>query len=157
MDYAQIASAAVAWISPFLPYLLNAVKSSGKKFADLLAEKGGEVAWDTAQNMWGKISKQAEKNPELQGATMMVAAKPADQAYQTLLANTLSQQLKSDPALAEELMQLLGGKESVQKVLADDNSLVERVRQDMQGPGKQSIKASKHSTIKGVTQVKRDR
>lgn len=157
MDYAQIASATVSWISPFLPYLMNAVKSSGKKFADILAEKGGEVAWDTAQNIWGKISKEAEKNPELRGATMMVAAKPSDQAYQAILVNTLSEQLKSDPSLAKELVKLLGGKESVQKVLADDNSLVERVRQDMKGTGQQVVKASKRSTIKGVTQVKRDR
>jgi hypothetical protein len=157
MDYVQIASATVAWISPFLPYLLNAVKASGKKFADILAEKGGDVAWGTAQTIWEKVTKGAEKNPELKGASMMVAAKPTHQTYQAIFIDTLAQQLKSDPSMAKDLMELLGGKEAVQKVLADNNSVVERAKQEMKGSGKQIIKASKRSTIKGVTQVKRDR
>ena len=152
-DIGQTAAAVVATLAPFMPFLIEVGKAGGKKLAEVVAEKGGETAWKKAQTLWDKLKARFGDDPEVQGAAAMVAAKPEDEARQTMLAEVLGARLQENPKLAKELFGLLGGLKAVQQVLADRNSWVEDVTQRMSGVGTQTVQASGDSVIKGVRQV----
>ena len=157
MDFAQIAATTVTWISPFMPYLLEPLKASGKKFADFLAENGGKVAWETALDVWNKVFKKTDKDPKIKGAAMMLSAEPSDQTFQAVLAKALATQLENDPSLAKELVKVFGGEEAVQKIIANNGSRIEKVVQEMTGGGTQIVSADNKSNISGVKQISRKR
>jgi hypothetical protein len=154
MDIGQIAAAVVTALAPFAPFLLDTGKTAGKKLAETIAQKGGEATWKTAQTLWTKIMAHFEDDPVVKSAATMVADGPEDETRQTMLAEVLGVRLKENPALAEELLNLLGGQTAVQQVLADRSSWVEDVTQRMKGGGTQTVKASHDSVISGVRQVK---
>jgi hypothetical protein len=154
MDTAQIAAAIVMTLSPFAPFLVDTGKTAGKKLAETIAQKGGEATWKTAQTLWTKIIAHFGNDPVVKSAATMVADKPEDETRQTMLAEVLGARLKENPALAEELLNLLGGQTAVQQVLADRSSWVEDVTQRMKGGGTQTVKASDDSIITGVHQIK---
>lgn len=157
MDFAQIAATTATWISPFLPYLLEPLEASGKKFGDFLAENGGKVAWETALDVWNKVFKKTENDPKIKGAAMMLSAEPSDQTFQAALAKALAAQLENDPSLAKELIRIFGGEEATQKILANNSSRIEKVVQEMTGGGTQIISADNKSNISGVKQISRKR
>ena len=154
IDIGQTAAAVAATLAPFTPFLIEVGKAGGKKLAEVVAEKGGEAAWKKAQALWDKLQTRFRDDAEVQGAATMVAAKPEDEARQTMLAEVLGARLQENPALAQELFDLLGGGEAVQQVLAERGSWVEDVTQRMEGGGKQIVQASDDSVIKGVRQIK---
>jgi len=154
MDIGQIAAAVVATLAPFAPFLADTGKSAGKKLAETIAAKGGEAAWKKAHDLWTRITGRAGVDEDVKDAARMLARNPADETRQTMLARALGACLKEDPALAEQLLTLLGGQEAVQQVLADRSSWVEDVTQQLKGAGQQTTKASKDSVIKGVRQIK---
>jgi hypothetical protein len=154
-DIGQIAAATATALAPFMPFLIDVGKTAGKKLAETVAAKGGETAWKKAEALWGKLTARFGDDPELKGAAMMVAAKPEEESYQTLLAKALGARLQENPALAQEIFDLLGGQAAVQQVLADRSSWVEDVTQQMTSGGRQTVKASQDSVIKGVRQIKR--
>jgi hypothetical protein len=149
----ETAGAVVAFLSPYAPYLKEAGKIAGKKLIEVAAEKGGEAAWKKAQDLWGKITGRPD-SPELKSAADLVAAKPEDETYQTVFAKALAGYLEKNPDFAKELVDLMGGEDSVQEVLAERGSWIEDVKQEMAGPGRQTIKATDDSVIKGATQIK---
>ncbi len=51
-DVGQIAATTVTALAPFTPLLLEVGKAGGQKFAEVIAEKGGEAAWNKAQSVW---------------------------------------------------------------------------------------------------------
>ena len=153
-DIGQTAAAVVTTLAPFTPFLIEVGKASGKKLAEVVAEKGGEAAWKKAQALWDKLQTRFQDDAEVQGAATMVAAKPEDEARQTMLAEVLGARLQENPALAQELFDLLGGREAVQQVLAERGSWVEDVTQRMKGGGRQIVQASDDSVIEGVRQIK---
>ena len=154
-DIGQIAAAVVTTLAPFTPFLIEVGKAGGKKLAEVMAEKGGEAAWKKAQALWDKLQARFQDDAEVQGAATVVAVKPEDEARQTLLAEVLGARLQENPALAQELFDLLGGQEAVQQVLAERGSWVEDVTQRMKGGGKQIVQASDDSVIKSVRQIKK--
>ena len=153
-DIGQITAATVAAIAPFTPFLIDVGKAGGKKLAEVISEKGGEAAWKKAQELWSRLKARFGDDPEVQSAATMVAAKTEDETRQTMLAEVLGARLQGNPALAQELFDLLGGQEAVQQVLADRSSWVEDVTQRMKGSGKQIVQASDDSVIRGVRQIK---
>jgi hypothetical protein len=153
-DIAQIAAALAAFIAPFTPALLEAGKTAGQQWAEMLGAKGGEATWNKAQALWEKIHARFGDDPKVKGATLLVSADPEDSAAQTLLATALGKQLQADPQFSQELFQLMGGEQAIQEVLADRGSWVEEVAQEMQGTGRQTIQASENSVIKNVRQAK---
>ena len=153
-DIGQTAAAVVTTLAPFTPFLIEVGKAGGKKLAEVMAEKGGEAAWKKAQALWDKLQARFQDDAEVQGAATVVAVKPEDEARQTLLAEVLGARLQENPALAQELFDLLGGQEAVQQVLAERGSWVEDVTQRMKGGGRQIVRASDDSVIKGVQQIK---
>ena len=154
LDIGQIAAATVATLAPFTPFLLEVGKTGGKKLAEVIAEKGGEAAWKKARALWNKLEARFDDDSEVKSAATMVAAKPEDETRRTMLAEVLGARLQENPALAQELFDLLGGQEAVQQVLADRSSWMEDVTQRMKGSGKQIVQASDDSVVKGVRQIK---
>jgi hypothetical protein len=150
----ETAGAVGAFLSPFMPYLKEAGKIAGKKLAEVAAQKGGEAAWKKAQDIWGRITGQSSEAPELKSAAGLVAVKPEDETYQTVFARALASYLETNPAFAKELVDLMGGEESLQEVLAEKGSWIEDVKQEMVGTGRQTIRATDDSVIKGATQTK---
>ncbi len=155
MDIGQITAATVVALAPFTPFLIEVGKAGGKKLAEVLAEKGGEAAWEKAQSLWGKLEEShIDKDEDAQDAARMLARKPEDENRQTMLAEVLGAHLEENPELADELFDLLGGQEAVQQVLADRSSWVEDVTQRVKGTGTQIVQASDDSVIKGVRQIR---
>lgn len=155
MSPIEIAVATSTFLAPFLPSLLEVGKQAGKKFTETVAAESGKAALEKAQVLWKKIKDKFGDAPEIQGAATVVATNPEDESFQQLLAKTLGARLKENPDFAEELLGLLGGQEAVQKVLADRNSWVEDVTQELEGGGTQIVDARDRSTIKNVKQTKR--
>jgi hypothetical protein len=155
ISIAAIATTVVTLIAPFTPYLLEVSKAAGQKWAETVAEKGGEATWNKSKAVWEKIQSRFGKDASVKGATLMLSANPDNESYQTMLAKVLGEHLQQDPQFAQELLQLVGGEESVQVVLANRSSWVEAVTQELEGSGAQAVKASDHSVIKGVIQRKK--
>lgn len=155
MDFQLIATAVSTFLAPFTPYLIEAGKDMGNKLAELISEKGGEVAWKKAQELWGKIETTLGSDAEVKGAAMMVSAKPENEDKQKMFAEILAARLQENPALAEELTNLIGGQQAIQQVIANRKSTIKDVSQQMSGSGEQTIKADNNSRIQGVKQIKK--
>jgi len=155
MDIEVLAAAVTTALAPFTPYLIEASKEAGKKLAETIGEKGGESAWEKAQGLWEKIKPHFGNDPKVKGAALMVSAEPSDESSQTLLATTLATRLKENPKLAQELLELLGGQNSVQQIIANRKSWVRDVTQQMSGSGEQTVKADNNSHIQDVKQIKK--
>ncbi len=153
VDVGQIAATTVTALAPFTPLLLEVGKAGGQKFTDVIAEKGGEAAWNKAQSLWRKLKAHFGDDPEVTGALTLVAVKPEDESRQTMLAEVLGTRLKANPEVAEEIFNLLGGQQAVQQVLSARGSWVEEVTQQIAGSsGAQTVSARENSIIKGVKQ-----
>lgn len=155
MSIELIAAAITTALAPFMPFLIEVGVATSKKMVDAINEKGGEEAWKLAQKLWNRIKTHFDNDADIRGVTFMVSAKPKDESRQTLLAIALTEKLKEDPKLAQELFDLLGGQNAVQKVLANRKSWVKDVAQQMSGSGEQTIKADNNSRIQGVKQIKK--
>ena len=153
-EITEIAAAIVTSIAPFTPYLLEAGKAAGQKWAETVAEKGGEAAWSKAKMIWEKIHPHVENDPKVKGAALIVSADPEDASTQTLLVDALATHLNADPQLMLELIHVLGGSQAIQEIGADRQSRREDVTQGLKGSGRQSVKASEDSAIRGVHQSK---
>ena len=153
VDADHVAATTVTAIAPFTPFLIEAGKAGGQKFADILAEKGGQAAWKEAQALWEKVNVHFGEDPEVSGALTLVSRKPDDENRQTMLAEVLSVRLKEHPEIAEEVFNLLGNRRTIQQVLAERESSIEDAAQDITGPsGSQTVSAHDKSVIKGVKQ-----
>jgi hypothetical protein len=155
MDTAQVASAAVAAIAPFMPLLVELAEKGGEKFFRGIADRGGEIAWKVAQEVWNKIKVRLGDDPVVKGASLVLSADPENSQYQALMEQALEKRLEENPKLAKELVEALGGQESVQQILAERSSRIEDASQQMSGVGIQSIQAREKSRIRGVRQVKK--
>ncbi len=152
LNITQVATAAVTALAPFTPYLLELGKAGGKKLVEVIAEKGGEAAWQKAQTIWGKLKNRFGEDPEVTSATTLIAVDPEDEDRQATLIKVLSERLEDDQNLAQELFDLLGGQERIQEMVADQGSLMLKVSQKMKGSGKQVMQARGKSKIIGGKQ-----
>jgi adenylate kinase family enzyme len=140
--------AVVSFLAPFLPYLVagatEATKALGKKAGELVSE----AAWVKAQTVWSKVV--GRLTPKQKAKAGVIAVDPADQVEVASFAHGLIDTLAADPALAAELAALLEKDESVQKVIALNESWVQEVIQ--KGPGYKLVQADGKSTVIGVHQ-----
>jgi hypothetical protein len=148
----EVAAAAVTLLAPYTPYLLAAGKAGGKKVVETVAEKGGEEMWEKAQALWGKLKSYFSGTPQLEATAAAVAADPGDKTYREGLKKALVTCLEKHPELAPELVELMGGEESMQALLISD-SRAEDLSQDMEGAGTQYMNINR-SVVKGVRQKK---
>ena len=139
-----------AYLAPFTPYLIK----GGKKFAG----ETGKAAWEKSQELWKKIKTRFKDDKDITEAAQAVAINPENEGFQSLLAKALAARLNETPEFADELLVLIGGQETVQKIKADKSSWIENVTQEIIGGGtlNQVIEASDDSVVTGVRQsVKR--
>lgn len=99
MDVSALVTKVVAFLAPFLPYLLKA----GEKVAEEAGKKLGETAWEQAKSLWGKLRPKVEAKPAVQEAVQDVAAAPQDEDAQAALHQQLKKLLAEDKALAAEV------------------------------------------------------
>jgi hypothetical protein len=154
-DITHLTAAIVTLLAPYTPYLLEAGKAAGQKWIETIAEQGGEATWNKAKVIWEKIHTHFGDDTKVKGAALIVSADPDDASAQTALAKVLGTHLQEDPRFAQELLQVLGGTQAVQEVLANQSSWVEEVTQEIEGTGIQTVGASEDSIIKGVRQTKK--
>ncbi len=152
LEIGSVVATTVIKIAPFMPFLIGLGQAGAKKLAEMTAEAGGKAAWDKAKALWTKINAYFGNDPEVQSAAKLLAAKPEDETRQTMLATVLGDALKDKPELAQEIFDLLGGQKVVQEVIAERSSWVENVTQKLKATGNQTVRASDHSTIRGVSQ-----
>lgn len=155
MDVQGVATAVVAALVPYLPRLVQAGQETAETAVKIVVQEGGKVAWGQAQKIWQKIKGRFGDDTELDSTAQLAAAKPEQDTYKSLFAEVLAARLQQDEALAEELMMLLGGQEAVQEIVAEQGSWVENVTQEMEGPGRQTLRATDDSVISGVKQSKK--
>lgn len=153
INSAEVSAAVVTILTPFIPYLVNAAKFSASAISEMIVQKGAEATWQRAQTIWAKISGRYANDDVIHGAALMLAAQPENEQFQSTLAHQLAVRLKEDQELLLELRALIGGQESIQKVLAD-KGLVKDVIQKMSGTsGTQIIEAKNKGEIRGVKQI----
>jgi len=63
--------------------------------------------------------------------------------------------LQRHPEVADELLKLIGGKDSVQSVLVTGKSRAENIVQDLEGAGTQTVDLREGSTGKNIRQRKK--
>lgn len=151
----EIATATAATLAPYLPYIIKGGQAAGEKIAEAFGKTSGEAAWKKAGAIWNKIKEHFGEKPELEQAAGLVAMQPEDRSYQTALAKSIASYIETRTDLRQDLLNLLGGEEAIQKVLADKSSWIEDVTQDLQGTGTQTVEAANHSVIKNVKQSRK--
>lgn len=150
MDPISIATAAVSLLSPFLPQLISLGSEMGGKIKDAIVDKGVSELGTQAKALWDKITSYFANDPVLTSVATVTAASPNDTDRQKMLIEELSKRLEGHPALAEELLKMMGGPKRVQELTAGYGAIIERVRFKMGGPGQQRISGGDMSTIKDV-------
>lgn len=147
VDYAQAAATVAAFLAPFMPYLIEA----GKGLSRSLGEGVGETTLEKARAVLSKMRAKLGYDEEIERAVATLATMPEDEESQVLLAKGLAIRLQQSPSLADELVELIGGQEAVQRVTAE-SSWIEDVVQEIRGYGRQTIEAKDGSVIKGIRQ-----
>jgi hypothetical protein len=138
--YIEVAAATVKALAP------------AEAIAEMVVQKGGEAAWKKAQAIWIRIKSRFDNDPVITSSATMVANLPNDEHIQTAFASILAERLQENHELTNALIVLLG-KETIQKVTAENNSWIENVRQRIKGNlGSQIIHADKNSIIINVDQ-----
>lgn len=94
----------VAFLAPFLPYLLKA----GETAAEEAGKNLGTEAWNLAKAVWQKLQPKIAGKAAAQEAAEDVAKTPNDSDAQATFRQQLKKLLADDPALAAELTSLLG-------------------------------------------------
>jgi len=150
LEFVEIAVAAVKLVGPYLPKLLDAAKGA-RDVAEVLADTGGQAV-QTVQKVWDSVKGLFTSDDEVKAAGTMVAAKPTDAGRQEMLAEVLAQRLQSNPALAEEIVKLLGGEKRVQEMTVGAEGVIDRVRQTMEGAGQQMMKAGEKGRLSNAVQ-----
>jgi CHAT domain len=107
MDIASL----TAFLSPFLPFLLDLGKKAAEKATESAAGKFGETAWKKAEGIWDKLQPEVNATPDVKAAIEQVAAKPDSAARQAVLREELEALFKAQPQLLS----------AIAKIMQDDN------------------------------------
>lgn len=103
MDEVSTVKELAAYLTPFLPYLVEA----GKYAAGAAAKKFGESAWNGATALWQRLWPKVQERPLLKAAFDDVINSAEDEDVQAALRVQLRKVLLEDGALAKELAQIL--------------------------------------------------
>lgn len=103
MDPLSIANEVTAFLTPFVPYLLEA----GKYAAGAAAKKFGEAAWNGATALWQKLCPKMDEKPALREALEDLGRTPNDEDVQAAARVQVRKTLAGDLAFADELARIL--------------------------------------------------
>jgi hypothetical protein len=125
----------VAFLSPFLPFLLKLGGKAAEKATETAAGKFGEASWTKAQAVWEKLSPKVEAKESAKEAAVDVANAPEDEDLQVALKVQLKKLLADDEVLVKAIAQILEadgsdgspGVQIVQTVTGDRNQVIGQV------------------------------
>lgn len=106
LDVAVLAKDVVAFLTPFLPYLLKAGQSAADEAGKQLGELAGGGAWEKAKALWGKLRPKIEANPPAREALEDVAAATDDEDTRAVLRQQLKKLLAEDKEFADGVAQI---------------------------------------------------
>ncbi|HTX38312.1 MAG TPA: hypothetical protein VME43_24960 [Bryobacteraceae bacterium] len=153
MSLPSLASQLTQMLAPFLPMLTAA----GGGLKDGFLKKAGGDIYDFVKNqVWNRLKPKVEGNPEANFAARQLARSPQSSDFQASFREVLTEILESDPQLAADLAAILTP-ETVQRVIAEGESLIARSSQEAEGEGKtkQEMEARDKSVIIDVHQKKK--
>ncbi len=121
-----------AFLTPFLPSLLNLGGKAVTKATESASGKFGEAAFAKAQAVWAKLSPKVEAKEAAKEAAIDVANSPDDKDSQAALRKQLKKLLEQDEALLKEIAQIFAadasdgtsGTKIVQNVTGDGNQVI---------------------------------
>jgi hypothetical protein len=148
----DIATAAIAAITPLLPYLSKLGDIAGKGFAEALAKSGAEAVWNTGGEVWNKLVGASQDDAKLDGALKLLTADPSDENSVVMAEKVLKNYIERNPAFGDDLLAKLGDANRVQEMLAERNSRLSGNAQRMDGSGEQSMVARDGSVIENSIQ-----
>jgi hypothetical protein len=102
-EIAQLTQSLTAYLSPFLPYLVDA----GKQAAEAAGKEIAGEALAKAKTLWGKLAAAVRRRPAAAEAVDDVARHPADADAQAALRVQLRKILSEDEDLARTVARLL--------------------------------------------------
>jgi hypothetical protein len=122
----------IAFLSPFLPFLLKLGGKAAEKATESAAGKFGEASWVKAQAVWEKLSPKVEAKESAKEAAVDVANAPKDEDFQVALRVQLKKLLAEDEAFVRAIAQILQvdgsdgmpGVQIVQTVTGDRNQVM---------------------------------
>jgi hypothetical protein len=125
----------IAFLSPFLPFLLKLGGKAAEKATETAAGKFGEASWTKAQAVWEKLGPKVEGKESATEAAVDVANAPEDEDLRVALKVQLKKMLDQDEALANAIAQILQsdgpdgtpGTQIVQNVTGDQNQVIGQV------------------------------
>jgi hypothetical protein len=125
----------IAFLSPFLPFLLKLGGKAAEKATESAAGKFGEASWAKAQAVWEKLSPKVDAKESAKEAALDVANAPEDEDLQVALKVQLKKLLDQDEALANAIAQILQadgsdgmpGVQIAQTVTGDRNQVIGQV------------------------------
>jgi len=103
VDHLTIANEVTGFLTPFVPYLLEA----GKYAAGAAAKKFGEAAWNGATALWQKLRPKVDEKPALREALEDLARTPNDEDVQAAARVQVRKSLAGDLAVADDLARIL--------------------------------------------------
>jgi hypothetical protein len=125
----------VAFLSPFLPFLLKLGGKAAEKATETAAGKFGEASWTKAQAVWEKLGPKVEAKEAAKEAAVDVANAPEDEDFQVALKVQLKKLLAEDEVLVKAIAQIFAADGSdgtpdvqiVQTVTGDRNQVIGQV------------------------------
>jgi hypothetical protein len=97
----------IAFLSPFLPFLLKLGGKAAETATEAAAGKFGEASWRKAQAVWAQLSPKIEAKEAAKEAVLDVANAPEDEDFQIALKVQLKKLLAQDEALFNAITQIL--------------------------------------------------
>jgi hypothetical protein len=106
LDFIMLAKETVAFLAPFLPYLVKAGEGAAEEVGKKLGEAGGGGAWEKAKALWARLRPSVEAKTTTQEAVQELAANPQDDDARAALRVQLKKLFTEDESLAQEISKL---------------------------------------------------
>ena len=103
VDVILLAKEAVAFLAPFLPYLVKSGEALAEEAGKKLGEQAGAGAWDKAKSLFGKLLPKIDSKPAAKEALADVAANPNDEDLRGALRSQLKKIFAEDESFAQEV------------------------------------------------------
>jgi hypothetical protein len=106
VDVLLLAKESVAFLAPFLPYLIKSGEALAEEAGKKLGEQAGAGAWEKAKSLFGKLLPKVESKPAAREALEDVAANPNDEDTRAALRSQLKKLFAEDEAFAQEVQKI---------------------------------------------------